>query len=41
MTITDEDARDLREAAPEAETLGRLAPAQMALIERRGWSQRP
>jgi alkylation response protein AidB-like acyl-CoA dehydrogenase len=37
MTITDEDARVLREAAPEAETLGRLAPAQMALIERRGW----
>jgi alkylation response protein AidB-like acyl-CoA dehydrogenase len=27
----------LRDAAPEAETLGRLAPAQLALIERRDW----
>jgi alkylation response protein AidB-like acyl-CoA dehydrogenase len=37
MPITHEDARTLREAAPEAEALGRLAPAQLALIERRGW----
>ncbi|WP_066335904.1 hypothetical protein [Azohydromonas lata] len=37
MIITDEDAQTLREAAPEAEALGRLAPAQLALIERRDW----
>ncbi len=37
MPITDEDAHELREAAPEAEALGRLAPTQLALIERRGW----
>jgi alkylation response protein AidB-like acyl-CoA dehydrogenase len=37
MPMTDEDAHRLREAAPEAEALGRLAPTQLALIERRGW----
>ena len=37
MAITDEDARVLREAAPEAEALGGLAPAQLSLIERRDW----
>jgi alkylation response protein AidB-like acyl-CoA dehydrogenase len=37
MPMTNEDARTLREAAPEAEALGRLAPTQLALIERRGW----
>lgn len=37
MPITDEDARALREAAPEAEVLGQLAPTQRAIIERRGW----
>jgi alkylation response protein AidB-like acyl-CoA dehydrogenase len=37
MPITDEDVRTLRDAAPEAEALGRLAPAQLTLIERRDW----
>ena len=37
MIISDDDAHALREAAPEAEALGRLAPAQLALIERRDW----
>ncbi|WP_028998183.1 hypothetical protein [Azohydromonas australica] len=37
MTITDEDARVLREAAPQAEALGHLAPAQLELIRRRDW----
>jgi alkylation response protein AidB-like acyl-CoA dehydrogenase len=37
MPMTDEDAHRLREAAPEAEALGRLAPTQLALIERHGW----
>jgi hypothetical protein len=33
MPIADEDARTLRDAAPEPEALGHLAPAQLALIE--------
>ena len=37
MPMTDEDAHSLREAAPAAEALGRLAPTQLALIEHRGW----
>ncbi|NML17956.1 acyl-CoA dehydrogenase [Azohydromonas caseinilytica] len=37
MPITDDDIRLLRDAAPEAEALGRLAPVQLELIERRGW----
>lgn len=37
MTITDEDARVLREAASEADALGCLAPAQLTLIERHDW----
>jgi alkylation response protein AidB-like acyl-CoA dehydrogenase len=37
MTITAEDAIVLRKAAPQAEALGCLAPAQLALIEHRDW----
>ncbi|MDZ5455072.1 acyl-CoA dehydrogenase family protein [Azohydromonas lata] len=35
--MTEEDARLLREAAPQAEALGSLTPAQLEVIERRNW----